>query len=123
MEQVAAGLTFKIFEWQAVLAARILSGRAKLPPLSEQQRWEKERIAKRGDGVPFTLVFPDFEDYFETVRSLAGEPTEDNVGRRLPPFDKAWFEVFMAGHEMRKKWWREQNEQARKELAVPRPRL
>jgi hypothetical protein len=35
---VAAGLTFKIFEWQAVLAARNLSGRAKLPPIQEQQK-------------------------------------------------------------------------------------
>ncbi|KAH4210374.1 hypothetical protein HBI95_074850 [Parastagonospora nodorum] len=120
---VGAGLTFKVFEWQAVLAARILAGRATLPPLAEQQRWEKDRIAKKGDGPGFTLIFPDFEEYFETVRRLAGEP-KDGKGRRLPPFDKKWFEVFMAGHERRKKWWREENERARlKEVEAARPRL
>ncbi|KAH7062977.1 hypothetical protein BKA63DRAFT_189931 [Paraphoma chrysanthemicola] len=110
---VAAGLTFRVFEWQAVLAARVLAGRASLPSLEEQQKWEEDRIAKRGDGVPFTLVFPDFEDYFETLRRLAGEPEPGQPGRRLPRFDKKWLEAFMAGHERRKKWWAEQNERAR----------
>ncbi len=113
---VGAGLTFKIFEWQAVLAARLLAGRATLPPLEEQQRWERDRIAKKGDGPGFTLVFPDFEEYFETVRKLAGEPASGQPGRILPPYDKRWFDVFMAGHEKRKKWWREENEKARQKL-------
>ncbi|KAF2029769.1 thiol-specific monooxygenase [Setomelanomma holmii] len=116
---VAAGLTFRVFEWQAVLAARVLAGRATLPPIEEQQRWEQDRIAKRGDRVPFTLIFPDFEDYFETVRRLAGEPKPGQPGRTLPPFDKNWLEAFMAGHERRKKWWREENEKARSKMAAP----
>ncbi|KAF1952538.1 FAD/NAD(P)-binding domain-containing protein [Byssothecium circinans] len=120
---VGAGLTFKVFEWQAVFAARILSGRATLPPLEEQQRWEKERIAKKGDGALFTLIFPDFEEYFETLRKLAGEPKESGLGRRLPPFDRKWVEIFMQGHERRKKWWREENEKAKKEGIVARARL
>ncbi|KAL1594636.1 hypothetical protein SLS60_010397 [Paraconiothyrium brasiliense] len=120
---VGAGLTFKVFEWHAVLAARILSGRARLPPLEEQQRWERERIAKRGDGPSFTLIFPDFEEYFETVRKLAGVPKEGDPGRRLPAFDRSWFETFMKGHEIRKKWWREENENARGLIETPRARL
>ena len=123
---VGAGLTFKTFEWQAVLAARIFSGRATLPPLVQQQRWEKDRITKRGDGPAFTLIFPDFEDYFETLRRLAGEPKAagGEPERSLPPFDKKWFESFMAGHERRKQWWREENEKARqKETGAPRARL
>jgi hypothetical protein len=100
----------------------VLAGRAKLPPLSEQQSWEQERITERGDGVPFTLIYPDFEEYFETVRKLAGEPT-DGVGRRLPPFDQAWLSDFMNGHEIRKRWWREQNEKARQALPQMRANL
>jgi hypothetical protein len=120
---VAAGLTFKIFEWQAVLAARLLAGRATLPSLEEQRKWEQDRIAKRGDSVPFTLIFPDFEEYFEIVRKLAGNP-EGSVGRPLPPFDKKWVDAFLAGHERRKKWWREQNDRARKVVApAPRAKL
>ncbi|OCF30882.1 hypothetical protein I317_05030 [Kwoniella heveanensis CBS 569] len=108
---VAAGLTFKIFEWQATLAARLLAGRATLPPLSEMQRWEEERIAKRGDGVRFTVVYPDFEDYFEEVRKLAG-PGQDGLGRKLPPFNRMWFKAFLDGWELRKKMWRRINAQA-----------
>jgi hypothetical protein len=111
---VGAGLTFKVFEWQAVLAARILSGRASLPSPEEQKKWEQDRIAIKGDGPKFTMVFPDFEEYFETLRKLAVEPEEDGVGRRLPVFDNRWYETFMNGHERRKQWWRRQNEKARK---------
>jgi hypothetical protein len=121
---VGAGLTFKVFEWHAVLAARILSGRATLPPFEEQQRWEEDRIAKKGDGAGFTLIFPDFEEYFEALREMAGDPGVGVPGRRLPPFDKTWVDVFMEGHERRKKWWMEENERARaKEAETPRAHL
>src|ERR1700742_1207801 len=109
--QVAAGLTFKIFEWQAVLAARILAGCATLPPLQEQKRWEADRTAKKGDGISFSLAFPDLEEYFETIRALAGEP-KDGKGRPLPPFQSEWFETFMEGHEKRKRMWNRFNAEA-----------
>ncbi|KAL7621773.1 hypothetical protein AAE478_009100 [Parahypoxylon ruwenzoriense] len=110
---VGAGLTFKIFEWQAVLAARVLAGRANLPPITAQRRWEADRIKVRGNGPKFTLVFPDFRNYFETVRKLAG-PGYDGLGRKLPPFRQEWFDAFMAGHERRKRMWRRFNTQAEK---------
>jgi hypothetical protein len=112
---VAAGLTFKVFEWQAVLAARILAGRAVLPSVEEMRKWEVERIKARGDGVKFTLIFPDFEDYFETLRQLAGEG-EEGKGRKLPRFRREWVRAFLDGHERRKVMWRRLNEKAQLEL-------
>lgn len=109
---VGAGLTFKVFEWQAVFAARILSGRTSLPPYQAQVQWELDRITQKGDGPGFALIFPDFEEYFEELRKLAGEPGPAEPGRKVPRFDREWFGKFMAGHEMRKEWWREQNERA-----------
>lgn len=114
---VAAGLTFKIFEWQAVLAARVLAGRAIVPPLAEQEQWEQDRIVARGDGPKFTLIFPDFEDYFEAVRTMAG-PGEHGLGRQLPTFDRSWFKAFLDGLELRKRMWRRINAQAWDELDV-----
>ncbi|KAM0336900.1 hypothetical protein ACHAPQ_003634 [Fusarium lateritium] len=111
---VGAGLTFKIFEWQAVYAARILAGRGTLPPREEMQRWEDERITTHGDGPKFTVVFPDFEDYFETVRELAGEG-EPGVGRKLPKFRREWFRDFIEGAELRKVLWRRWNASAKEE--------
>ncbi|OAA69021.1 Flavin-containing monooxygenase FMO [Cordyceps fumosorosea ARSEF 2679] len=129
---VNAGLTFKVFEWQAVFAARLLAGRARaLPPVQEMRRWEEERVAARGDGAKFALVYPDFEDYFETLRGLAGEGEgEGGVGRRLPPFRREWFRAFLEGHERRKRMWRRINAEYReieekrlKKAGEPKPRL
>ncbi|EGX94698.1 Flavin-containing monooxygenase FMO [Cordyceps militaris CM01] len=108
---VNAGLTFKVFEWQAVFAARLLAGRATLPPLEEMRRWEADRIKARGDGPKFALVFPDFEDYFENLRELAG--AGEGVGRVLPPFRREWFRAFLEGHERRKRLWRRLNAEYR----------
>jgi hypothetical protein len=109
---VQAGLTFKVFEWQAVYAARLLAGRGTLPPTEEMQSWEENRIKVRGDGAKFALVFPDFEDYFETLKNLAGEA--NGVGRHLPRFKREWFRTFLEGHELRKNMWRTLNNEVRK---------
>ncbi|KAJ5885239.1 hypothetical protein N7495_009749 [Penicillium taxi] len=109
---VGAGLTFKVFEWQAVAAARVLAGRATLPSVAEQEKWENDRIAEKGDGPAFTVINPDFEAYFEGLRALAGEP-RNGAGRPLPPFDQKWVKIFNEGHERRKKMWRRANLAAR----------
>lgn len=109
---VGAGLTFKIFEWQAVYAARLLAGRGTLPTTEEMAKWEEDRVAAKGDGPKFSLIFPGFEDYFETLRKLAGEPT-DGKGRRLPKFQREWYRAFMDGHEKRKDMWRRLIEEAK----------
>lgn len=112
---VAAGFTFKVFEWQAVLAARFLAGRITLPPIGDQEKWQEDRIAYKGDGVPFTALYPDFEEYFEDVRIMAGEP-KDGKGRRLPKWEKSWRENFDAAHLKRIDMWKRGNEEARKRM-------
>lgn len=119
---VAPGFTFKVFEWQAVLAARYLAGRVTLPPLQEQEAWEQKRIESKGDGVPFTALYPEFEEYFEEIRRLAGEP-KNGVGRKLPKFEKAWRAEFDAGHLRRIAMWKRNNQQAEAALARKRDTL
>ncbi|CAI7577087.1 unnamed protein product [Penicillium glandicola] len=108
---VAPGLTFKLFEWQAVAAARVLAGKVNLPSIAEQEKWETDRIAVKSDGPGFTVLNPEFEPYFESLRHLAGEPR--GSGRCLPPFDQKWLDDFNEGHERRKKMWRRANQTAR----------
>lgn len=113
---VGAGLTFKIFEWQAVYAARVLAGRGTVPSEEEMRAWEEARVKVKGDGPAFQMVYPDFEEYFEKLRALAGPPTAKGEGRTLPKFDERWVKAFMDGHERRKAMWRRLNAQARREL-------
>lgn len=115
---VAAGFTFKVFEWQSVLIARVFSGKATLPPLSEQKKWTNDRIAQRGDGAPFLLISPDFEIYFETLREMAGTPKDGEPGRRLPKFDPRWVDIFKASHRRSIQMWRKINEAAQREEDV-----
>ncbi|KAJ5161062.1 hypothetical protein N7492_006454 [Penicillium capsulatum] len=110
---VGAGLTFKVFEWQAVAAARVLAGRASLPSAATQEKWETDRIAEKGDGPAFTVINPEFEAYFEDLRRLAGEPSPGTPGRPLPRFEQKWVDDFNAGHERRKKMWQRLNGAAR----------
>jgi cation diffusion facilitator CzcD-associated flavoprotein CzcO len=113
---IAAGFTFKAFEWQAVLAARFLAGRIPLPSVEGQRKWEGKRIEYKGDGVPFTALYPDFEEYFEEVRMTAGEPTGDGKGRKLPKFEKEWREGFDRAHLSRIEMWKRGNEEARERI-------
>jgi hypothetical protein len=112
---IAAGFTFKVFEWQSVLVARFFAGRIALPPAAEQLKWEQDRIAYKGDGVPFTALYPDFEEYFEEIRKMAGEP-KDGKGRPLPKFEKSWREQFDAAHLLRIAMWQRGNDAAREKI-------
>lgn len=118
---IAAGLTFKAFEWQAVLAARLYAGRAQLPPVEEQRRWEIDRIKERGNGAKFTLLYPHFAEYFNLVRDIAGN---EGPGRKLPPFDPNWAKDFMDGHKLRINLWIDDIEREKRNGATkPRARL
>ncbi|KAK3367683.1 hypothetical protein B0H63DRAFT_85081 [Podospora didyma] len=116
---VGAGLTFKIFEWQAVLAARLLAGRVTLPQAQEMKAWELDRVKHRGDGISFATINPDFKEYFEALRLLAGEP-KNEVGRKLPKFREEWLKAFAEGHELRRVMWVRLNAEARAEEEVQR---
>ncbi|KAL1858297.1 hypothetical protein VTK73DRAFT_7852 [Phialemonium thermophilum] len=109
---VAGGLTFRVFEWQAVAVARFLAGRAKLPSQKEMQKWEHDLAAERGDGVLFYTISPEFEDYFEALRSIAGEPAPGTTGRVLPKFDPRWAEAFSEIVTLRNQWWERERQKA-----------
>lgn len=110
---IAAGLTFKAFEWQAVSVARVYSGRVRLPSVQEQIKWEEDRKSERGNGQKFITLYPHFEEYFETLRQLAGE---EGPGRKLPKFEKSWTDAFLRGHQRRINYWIENNNKQEQRL-------
>jgi hypothetical protein len=62
-------------------------------------------------------LYPDFEEYFEEVREMAGEP-QDGKGRPLPKFEKWWREGFDRAHLSRIAMWKRGNEEARERIRM-----
>lgn len=99
--------------------ARHLAGRARsLPPVAEQLEWERARVAEKKGGKDYYSIAPNYEDFFELLRSIAGEPAEGTTGRVLEPFRKDWMKLWqgMVGHKI--EGWRRKRRQAEEKLGV-----
>ncbi|KAF2112897.1 dimethylaniline monooxygenase [Lophiotrema nucula] len=88
--QVRAALSFRNYEYQAVAVARVLAGRGKLPSTAAQQEWEAERLKVRGPTHIFHTIAPDFEEYFNGLRTIAGPPAEGTEAYDLPEWQDDW---------------------------------
>lgn len=42
------GMSFRVFEYQAILVGRYLSGLVDLPPVEEQNQWNAQRLKEKG---------------------------------------------------------------------------
>ncbi|OKL57839.1 hypothetical protein UA08_07190 [Talaromyces atroroseus] len=90
--QIRAAITFRVFQYQSTAVACFFAGRSKpLPDVSEQYRWERERLAYKGPTELFHEIKPDFVDYYGWLREFAGMSTEQAAGE-LPPFQEGWLE-------------------------------
>lgn len=105
---VTGGLTFRVFEWQAVAAARVLAGRATLPSAEDMEKWERNTSETNGNGLSFFNIGIDYEGYLEALRSLAGDPAPGTTGRVLPKYEKWWEEEFLQVIEARKRSWEQE---------------
>ncbi|KAF1847240.1 thiol-specific monooxygenase [Cucurbitaria berberidis CBS 394.84] len=105
---VTGSFGLRIFEWQAVSAARVFAGRAKLPTYEEMRAWEQLRLEERGDGPSFWALMPDFERYFEDLRAIAGEPALGTAGRVLPRYDPAWEDTLWRFVDYRIQLWQKE---------------
>lgn len=93
----------------------MLAGHATLPSRSEMKKWEKDRVAKKGDNVSFLSLIPDFEEPYEALRAIAGDPAVGTEGRILPKYDPAWGDAFWRVVKYRQDWWQEEAEKAKRQ--------
>lgn len=75
------GLTFKVFQWQAIVIAKVFAGKGKIPPTIRNN----------------PTICPEFEIYYNQMRDAS-----DNI---LPPWDPQWLEALYRGLEIRKQNW------------------
>lgn len=104
--QVKAALSFRVYEYQAVAVARLLAGRATLPPVAEQKDWEVKRLAYKGPTNNFHEIKPDLAEYFIWLRDLAGKPAEGSAGYELPAWEDKWGELGFAVLQLKEKYWK-----------------
>ena len=98
--------------------SRFLAGRASLPSIDVQKRWEQDRLAIAGDGVPFYKLAPRFEEYFEALRTFAGDPSPGVPGRILPKWNPEWLGEFAAILDQRLQSWKDAAAVAEQRLAA-----
>jgi len=117
--QLGGGFTFRAYEWQAVAVARFLAGRSKpLPPIPEQLEWERKRVAEKRGGKDYYSIAPNYEEFFELFRDIAGEPAPGTNGRRLPPFDPKLLEVWSGMVTAKLEGWQRKRNAAENEGLV-----
>ncbi|KAF2658833.1 putative dimethylaniline monooxygenase [Lophiostoma macrostomum CBS 122681] len=87
-------LTFRSFEYQAIALARLFAGRntKPLPPLAEQEAWEKKRLRLvKEEGRKFHDIIWDNGETMGWLRflfELSGLPVLEGIGRTPPVLNK-----------------------------------
>ncbi|KAL1968634.1 hypothetical protein VTN77DRAFT_1460 [Rasamsonia byssochlamydoides] len=105
--QVRAAISFRVYEYQAVAVARYFAGRGKdLPSPQEQDLWEVKRLQYKGPSALFHEIKPDFKEYFDFLRELAGPPAPGTDGYELPPWDDKWAELAFGILQLKDKHWK-----------------
>ncbi|PLB45803.1 putative dimethylaniline monooxygenase [Aspergillus steynii IBT 23096] len=106
--QVRAAISFRVYEYQAVAVARYFAGtNAKdLPSEKEQDLWELEHLKYKGPTALFHEIKPDFKDYFDFLRDLAGPPAQGSTGYELLPWEDSWAEKGFAILQHKDAYWK-----------------
>ncbi|KAK6193577.1 hypothetical protein LQW54_012326 [Pestalotiopsis sp. IQ-011] len=110
---LGGGFTFRVYEHQAVAVARHLADRARpLPPVDEQLEWERSRVAEKKGGKDYYSIAFNYEEFFELLRTIAGDPANDTTGRKLEPFRKDWLDSWSGMVSHRLEGWRRKKKRA-----------
>jgi hypothetical protein len=109
-----------VYEWQAVAIARHLAGRAKaLPPVEEQKEWEAKMVERLGGGKSYYSIAPNYEEYFEFLKDIAGDPVRGTTGIPLPSFDQKWLTLWAGIAAPKIRYWKRVKQRAEEEQETP----
>lgn len=112
--QVKAAISFRVYEYQAVAVARYFAGRGGgLPSPKEQDQWEVKRLQYKGPTSEFHEIKPDFGEYFEVLRKIAG--TE---GGELPEWQDEWALKGFAVLQLKAEWWKTLKEDEKRKSQI-----
>ncbi|KAE8145457.1 hypothetical protein BDV25DRAFT_164662 [Aspergillus avenaceus] len=106
--QVRAAISFRVYEYQAIAVARYFAGRnaGDLPNPQVQDLWEVERLKYKGPTSLFHEIKPDFKEYFDFLRELAGPPAPGTGAYWLPAWEDQWAEQGFGVLGLKGRYWR-----------------
>ncbi|CCH44050.1 dimethylaniline monooxygenase [Wickerhamomyces ciferrii] len=101
------GMSFRVFEIQAILVARYLAGKIKLPSVQEQEQWHKERLEKYGISRLFHTTGQDPAlIYIDNLIKLGGGYDSINgTGKPFPKFSELDLEIYEANKKQLTERW------------------
>ncbi|KAK2014531.1 FAD/NAD(P)-binding domain-containing protein [Colletotrichum eremochloae] len=113
--QVKAAISFRVYEYQAVAVAWYFANRGGgLPSPREQDEWEVKRLQYKGPTSQFHEIKPDFKEYFDFLRGVAGEPAPGTDAYELPAWQDEWALLGFGVLTLKQKWWKELKEKDQK---------
>lgn len=97
-------ISFRAFEYQAILVARYLSGRVALPSKEQQQQWLDTRLREKGVTRAFhTIGALDALQFSKTLSELG--KTEEVEGRQFPELSEEEVAEYKAAGEVLAEFW------------------
>lgn len=102
------GVSFRVFEYQAILLARYLTGKIELVSRNKQLEWVKQRYELKGNSRLFhTIGVTDALDYATTLTHLGQVLEKTKVGREFPFMTEEDIAVYREAGERLRKFWDE----------------
>lgn len=99
-------ISFRAFEYQAILAARYLASRVSLPERKQQLLWAEKRLQEKGERRAYhTIGASDALEYMRTLTALGALKGQEPVGREFPEITEAEVQEYAeAGAKLREAW-------------------
>lgn len=102
------GISFRVFEYQAVLLARYLTGKISLPLRSKQSEWVNKRYEdKKNTRAYHTIGVLDAFNYSNDLIKLGEVLDKVEVGRKFPILSSDDILLYKEAGEKLKKFWDE----------------
>lgn len=122
--QARAGISLRVFEYQAIAAARFLAGRSQdLPGEDEQRAWEQRVLVQKGDSDRFHEIKPDYAPYYAWLTAFAKPKPGQKEMYAVQEFDEAWVENDQSVLWLKVKYWESLlDDDVRKEVVARRER-
>ncbi|KAI5966426.1 uncharacterized protein KGF55_000735 [Candida pseudojiufengensis] len=100
------GISFRVFEYQAILLSRYITGKINLPSRKEQTEWVNKRYEEKSNTRLYhTIGVVDALPFAQTLIRLGQVSAKTKVGREFPILTEEEVLIYReAGEKLRKFW-------------------